>query len=215
MTSARRATVFIVDDDDAVRDALTMLMRAEDLAVETFASAEAFLRKHRPVRAACLVLDVRMPGMSGLELQEHLAAMGSELPIVFLTGHGDVPMAVRAVKRGAFDFIQKPVDEERLLAAIGGALAFAAGTPPASARPLARPPGAATLSRRERQVLDLILAGRQTRAIADALFISPKTVEFHRGNIHAKLGVSSLAELFSLCLASERSRSRDATGKLG
>jgi FixJ family two-component response regulator len=140
-----------------------------------------------------LVLDVRMPGMSGIELHEWLVQHRCALPVLFLTGHGDVPMAVRAVKRGAYDFLEKPIDDGQLLAAVDGAIASAN-------RVASLPPDVAKLTRREREVLDLILAGRQTRAIADALFISVKTVEFHRSHIHAKLKVSSMAELFMLFL---------------
>jgi two-component system response regulator DctR len=120
---------------------------------------------------------------------------------VFLTGHGDIPMAVRAVRRGAWEFLQKPVDDGQLLAAVDAALS---GDSPPDAPPRALPPAVATLSRREREVLDLILAGKQTRAIAEALFISVKTVEFHRSRIHAKLGVASMAELFNLCLGGQQ-----------
>ena len=192
------ATVYVVDDDEAVRDALAMVLRSAGYAVKTFESAAEFLTYPGGRRAGCLVLDVRMPGMSGLELQDRLITEGSPLPIVFLTGHGDVPMAVRALKRGAFDFIQKPVDDRQLLAAVGFALSQDAQLAADAKVNPSLPATVASLSRREREVLDLILAGRQTRAIAEELFISIKTVEFHRGRIHDKLGVSSLAELFSL-----------------
>jgi FixJ family two-component response regulator len=129
------------------------------------------------------------------------------LPIVFLTGHGDVPMAVRAVRRGAWDFLQKPVEDDRLLAAVDAAMS---GESPPDAPTRALPPAVATLSRREREVLELILNGRQTRAIAEALFISVKTVEFHRSRIHAKLGVASMAELFNLCLGRQSTRGAPA-----
>jgi FixJ family two-component response regulator len=199
MSALSDATVFLVDDDEAVRDALSMMLRAAGLAVESFESAYTFLERETACRLGCLVLDVRMPEMSGLELQERLVQQRCTLPIIFLTGHGDVPMAVRAVKRGAFDFIQKPVDDRRLLATVESALGFCVERSGelSNGRPL--PPAVATLSRREREVLDLILAGRQTRAIADELYISVKTVEFHRARIHEKLGVASMAELFSLC----------------
>ena len=192
------ATVFVVDDDEPVCDALSMVLRSAGHRIASFTSATQFLQQYRPRRFGCLVLDVRMPGMSGLELQDRLTEGRSRLPIVFLTGHGDVPMAVRALKRGAFDFLQKPVEDRLLLASVQLALDFAARQVCASARGTPPVPGADELSDREREVLDLILAGRQTRAIAEQLFISPKTVEFHRGRIHEKLGVSSLAELFSL-----------------
>jgi FixJ family two-component response regulator len=191
-------TVFIVDDDEAVRDALAMMLRAAGSSVETFASEQEFVEERADAQSGCIVLDVRMPGMSGIELQDWLVQHRCALPILFLTGHGDVPMAVRAVKRGAFDFLEKPIDDRQLLAAVDSAMA------PGSAVP-ALPPAAAALTRREREVLDLILAGRQTRAIAEALFISVKTVEFHRTRIHAKLKVSSMAELFALCLARQNS----------
>jgi len=201
MTAAPSAKVVIVDDDEAVRDALSMMLRAAGLAVETVASAEAFLARKPPPPPACVVLDVRMPGMSGLELHDRLVKRGFDLPIVFLTGHGDVPMAVRAVKRGAFDFIEKPLDDERLLAAVHAAIAFSALPRPVLMPAGNPPPGVDVLSRREREVLDLILAGRQTPAIAEALFVTVKTIEFHRGRIYAKLGVASMAELFRLCFA--------------
>jgi len=198
-------TVFIVDDDAAVRDALAMMLVASGLEVETFASAESFLERKRPQRTGCLVLDVRMPGMSGLELQQRLAEQRSRLPLIFLTGHGDVPMAVLAVKRGAFDFMQKPIDDRELLSTVQAALAFSVHAP-ASVGDAAAPANLQLLSRRERAVLDLILAGRQTRAIAEELFITAKTVEYHRARIHEKLEVASLAELFSRCFGHPYSR---------
>jgi FixJ family two-component response regulator len=190
-------TVLVVDDDEAVREALSMMLRAAGRTVEAFASAEEFIERGGATRRGCLVLDVRMPGMSGLELQDWLVRRNAMLPIVFLTGHGDIPMAVRAVRRGAWHFLQKPVDDRELLATVDAALS---GESPPDTPPRALPPAVGLLSRREREVLDLILGGRQTRAIAEALFISVKTVEFHRSRIHAKLGVASMAELFSLCL---------------
>ncbi|MCC7039772.1 MAG: response regulator transcription factor [Burkholderiales bacterium] len=200
MTRSIEPTVLVVDDDEAVRDSLAMVLRAAGRCVETFASAEEFIERGGATRAGCLVLDVRMPGMSGLELQDYLAQRNAPLPIVFLTGHGDIPMAVRAVRRGAWEFLQKPVDDGLLLAAVDSALS---GDSPPDSPPRALPPAVGTLSRREREVLDLILAGKQTRAIAEALFISVKTVEFHRSRIHSKLGVASMAELFNLCLGGQ------------
>ncbi|MEO8485058.1 MAG: response regulator [Betaproteobacteria bacterium] len=197
------ARVSVIDDDEAVRDALSMMLRSAGYGTDTFASAEEFLTRKAPSPPACVVLDVRMPGMSGLELQEALAERHFDLPILFLTGHGDVPIAVRAMKRGAFDFIEKPVDAERLLGAVKSAVAYSAQPRPLEAPVGPTPPGLGTLSRREREVLDLVLAGHQTRAIAETLFITVKTVEFHRGRIHQKLGVASMAELFRLCFARE------------
>ncbi|MCK9389286.1 MAG: response regulator [Sulfuritalea sp.] len=195
-------TVFIVDDDEAMRDALSMLMRAAGLRAETFASAKDFLHHCTPRLSGCLLLDIRMPEMSGLELQAELHKRRIHLPIVFLTGHGDVPMAVRAMKDGAVDFIQKPVGEHRLVMAVMKALKTdaerdrllhgAADLPEDASRRLE------ALSEREREVLQQVLRGRQNREIAVALNISVKTVEFHRANIREKLGVGSLQELFSL-----------------
>ncbi|HTP96916.1 MAG TPA: response regulator [Burkholderiales bacterium] len=203
MKRAHTPTVFIVDDDEAGCEALSIMLRKAGFKVEAFASAAEFLEQYRPRRFGCLVLDVRMPGMTGLELQERLVQGRSRLPIVFLTGHGDVEMAVHAMRKGAFDFLQKPVDDGVLLDSVRAALAFAAEQLCATSRGTPSVPGIETLSEREREVLDLILAGKQTRAIADDLFISQKTVEFHRGRIHEKLGVSSLAELFSLWYGQE------------
>ncbi len=203
MNRTTQARVAIVDDDEPVRDALSMMLRAAGYAVDAYASAEAFLAKKPPAPPACVVLDVRMPGMTGLELQERLADRGFDLPIVFLTGHGDVAMAVRAMKRGAFDFLEKPVDDARLLAVVKGAVEFSATPKPIALPTGPKPAGLESLSRREREVLDLVLAGYQTRAIAEALFITVKTVEFHRGRIHQKLGVASMAELFRLCFSHE------------
>ena len=196
MNEPATAPIYLVDDDDAVRDAIAMMLRAAGRTVETFDSAESFVEQRGNASDGCLVLDLRMTGMSGLELQDMLWERQSSLPILFLTGHGDVPSAVRAIKRGATDFIEKPVDDKQLLTAIDHALTQ--GTRP----PL--PAIVGTLTRREREVLDLILSGQQTRAIAQQLFISVKTVEFHRSRIHVKLKVSSMAELFMLCLGNAR-----------
>lgn len=199
-------TVFVVDNDEAIRDALGMLLRAAGQRVETFASALAFLNDYRPSRAGCLVLDIRMPGMSGLELQDELHKRRMSIPIVFLTGHGDVPMAVRALKKGAVDFIEKPLEEERLVLAVLNALRVDAE----QRRPAQRQDEVvsedlaarlATLSEREREVLQLILDGQPTRLIAKALYVSVKTIEFHRARIREKLGVATQAQLFSLFIS--------------
>ncbi|HQU49202.1 MAG TPA: response regulator [Casimicrobiaceae bacterium] len=211
MTHPPPPKVAIVDDDEPVRDALSMMLRAAGYAVDVHASAEAFLARPSGTPLACAIVDVRMPGMTGVELQERLAAQGSELPIVFLTGHGDVAMAVRAMKRGAFDFLEKPVDDRQLLEVVRAAADFASLPRPIALPKGPTPPGLELLSRREREVLDLVLAGHQTRAIAEALFITVKTVEFHRGRIHQKLGVASMAELFRLCFARDGDPRPDST----
>jgi FixJ family two-component response regulator len=189
-------TVFVVDDDEAVRDALGMLFRTAGLCTETFASARAFLERARPPAHCCLVLDIRMPGLSGMALQEELAARGMRIPIVFITGHGDIPMAVEAVKKGAFDFIEKPFDDHQLLGQVRSALEAGPGAGRGPSKELF-----AQLSAREREVLDRVLEGKPSREIAAELFISVKTVEFHRARIMHKLGVRSAAQLFHICLA--------------
>ncbi len=190
-------TVYVVDDDEAVRDALVMLFRTAELAVDYCVSAEQFLRKTALQRPCCLVLDIRMPGMTGLALQDALAERDVILPILFITGHGDIPMAVEAVKKGAYEFIQKPFDEPRLLEHVLKSLE----DPTAFGHPRGQPVRKKLdqLSEREREVLECVLAGQPSRQIAEALFISVKTVEFHRARIMQKLGVRSSAELFKYC----------------
>lgn len=209
--TAHEPTVFVVDDDDAVCDALGMLLRASGMRVETFGSAQAFLNVYRPQRAGCLLLDIRMPGMSGLDLQDELHKRRYAIPIIFLTGHGDVPLAVRALKRGAIDFIEKPHEEERLVLAVANALHIdaerrrdqwraAAPVNPSGNDLAAR---LATLSERERAVMDRMLTGKPTRQIAEELCISVKTVEFHRARIREKLGAVSQAHLLSLFISAD------------
>jgi FixJ family two-component response regulator len=191
--------VYVVDDDEAVGDALRMLFSTAGLEVETFRSASEFLECARPGPASCLVLDIRMPGMGGSALQDELIKRGLRMPIVFITGHGDIPMAVEAVKKGAFDFVEKPFDDERLLHQVLSAIDVAAD-PRRGAAPGARE-RIARLSAREREVLDCVLDGKPSPQIARELFISVKTVEFHRARIMDKLGVRSVAQLFRVCLA--------------
>ncbi len=194
-------TVYVVDDDDAVRDALSMLFRTAGLRVETFPSAVAFLQCKKLEPVSCLVLDIRMPGLTGLALQEALGERKVRIPIIFITGHGDIPMAVEAVKKGAYDFIEKPFDDYQLLCQVLNALDSGAnlasentGAPGSAGR-------LALLTEREREVLDLVLAGKPSRQVAQELFISVKTVEFHRSRIMQKMNVRSAAELFRACLA--------------
>jgi FixJ family two-component response regulator len=192
-------TVFVVDDDEAVRDALGMLFRTAGLAVESFATATDFLERAKPEAPCCLLLDIRMPGMTGTALQEELVRRGSRLPVIFITGHGDIPLAVASMKRGAYDFIEKPFDDGQLLCQVVDAIDHSAEAPPAATQ--AKKERLAQLSEREREVLDRVLEGKPSRQIAEELFISVKTVEFHRARIMQKLGVRSAAELFRLCLA--------------
>lgn len=200
-------SVFVVDDDAAVCDAVGMLLRAAGMTVETFRSASSFLKAYRPQGAGCLVLDIRMAGMTGLDLQDELHKRRISIPIVFLTGHGDVPMAVRALKKGAVDFIEKPHEEERLVLAVLNALRIDLDRLKHSNRhddtSVDLATRLATLSEREREVLDRILDGKATRQISDELRISVKTVEFHRARVRDKLGVGSMAQLFRLFIPSE------------
>lgn len=188
-------TVFVVDDDDAVRDSLRDLLDSVGLKVATYASALAFLTAHKAAQRGCIVLDIRMPGMSGLELQERLNRSGSTLPIVFITGHGDVPMAVEAMKRGAVDFIQKPFRDQELLDRINLALEQnrqrrdADETRHDIARRLA------TLTRREREVMDMVIQGKANKVIAIDLGLSQRTVEVHRSHVMDKMKARTLADL--------------------
>ena len=198
MTESTTGFVFIVDDDQAVRSGIARLLKSVHLTVIAFASAADFLRYEAVDHPCCLVLDVRMPGLSGLELQEQLRERGLEIPIVFITGHASVPVSVRAMKGGAVDFLEKPFDEQSLLEAIQGAIARsrAIQSRQAAARDAAQ--RVARLTPREREVFDLVAAGLLNKQIADRLALSEKTVKVHRGRVMRKLSVSSVAELVHL-----------------
>ena len=191
-------TVFLVDDDEAVRDAIRLLLIASGLDVRAFESAEAFLAHYQVQMPGCLLLDIRMPGMSGLRLQEVLLARKVALPIIFITAHGNVPTAVHAIKKGALQFIEKPFDDARLLGVVNEALALDAQSRLDAAQNASIEARLESLTGRERQVLDKVLAGKTSREIATELFISVKTVDFHRGRVMQKLAVSSLRELFPI-----------------
>jgi len=197
---AKRGLVYVVDDDEAVRDSLQWLLEGKDYRVRCFESAEAFLSRYDPREVACLVADIRMGGMTGMELQDRLLERHYPLPIVFITGHGDVPMAVQTMKKGALDFIQKPFNEQQLMALVDRMLetartAFADHQQAASREALM-----ARLTGRESQVLERIVAGRLNKQIADDLNISIKTVEAHRANIMEKLGTNTVADLLKIAL---------------
>jgi two-component system response regulator DctR len=193
-------TVFIVDDDEAFRDSVKELVSSVGLAAATFRSALEFLDSYDPARLGCLVLDVRMARMSGIALQARLKAMNAHIPIVFISGHGDIAMAVNAIKEGAVDFVQKPYHEQQLLDAIDEALRRdAAHRVPASIEgDLAD--RSATLTTREREVMELALKGLSSKLIAKQLAISHRTVEQHRSRLLEKLGVGSVTELMRLTL---------------
>lgn len=200
--------IYIVDDDEALRDSLVWLLESSGHRVLAFESAEEFLAAYQPAMTGCLVLDVRMPGMSGLELFEELRARHCTLPVIFITGHGDVPMAVSAVKKGAVDFIEKPFSERDMMELIGEALAAeqeSRGRRQLEADTARR---LAHLTQREREVLDLIIAGKLNKQIADVLGISIKTVEVHRARVMEKMEAQSLAELVQNVLAAEAAQGR-------
>jgi RNA polymerase sigma factor (sigma-70 family) len=188
-------SIFIVDDDEALRDSLVWLLESSGYQVCAYESAEVFLDAYRPEMTGCLVLDVRMPGMSGLELFEELRRRHCTLPVIFITGHGDVPMAVAAVKRGAVDFIEKPFGDRDMLGLIEESLARERDSRRQRQLEAETARRLAELTQREREVLDLIIAGKLNKQIADLLGISIKTVEVHRARVMEKMGASSLAEL--------------------
>ena len=194
MNNAGRQTVFIIDDDAWVRDSVRELVESVGLNTECFPSAHAFLQVFRPPRRGCLVLDVRMAGMSGLALQERLEELEISIPVILITGHGDVPMAVRAMRNGAFDFIQKPYRDQQLLDSINAALALQTTTD-YSFIEKELPQRLASLTEREQEVLDQTLTGATSKDIARTLDISPRTVEAHRRNLMSKLRIRTIREL--------------------
>jgi RNA polymerase sigma factor (sigma-70 family) len=198
--------IYVVDDDAAFRDSLRWLLESAGYRVAMFSSAERFLAAYRAGDGTCLLLDVRMAGLSGIQLQAELNRRGEGIPIIFLTGHGDVPMAVEAVKKGAFDFIEKPFVNSRLLALIDRVAAI---EEPARQERAQRQSAAArldSLTEREREVLDLVAVGRRNKQIADELGISIKTVEAHRARAMEKMGATSIAELVRAMLSSKEPR---------
>jgi len=187
--------VYVVDDDESVRRSLARLLRSAGLTAETFPSAQAFLDRELPDRTACLVLDVRLPGLSGLDLQGALTQTERIVPIVFITGHGNVPMSVQAMKSGAVDFLQKPFEEDQLLAAIERALARCRAARAERTERMVVQRRFDMLTPRERQVLGLVVAGRLNKQIAADLGAAEKTIKIHRGRVMRKMEASSVAEL--------------------
>jgi RNA polymerase sigma factor (sigma-70 family) len=195
--------VHIVDDDEAMRDSLKWLLESRGLKVELYASAEAFLRSFNNSYCGCLVLDVRMPGMNGLDLYEQLQARASTLPVIFITGHGDVPMAVSALKKGAADFIEKPFNDQDMLSLIESCMTQDSAAAAKRAESASVTQRLDRLTQREREVLDLVVAGKLNKQIADELGISIKTVEVHRSRVMQKMGANSVAELVQLTLKNQ------------
>ncbi|HLU03392.1 MAG TPA: response regulator transcription factor [Advenella sp.] len=192
--------VYIVDDDEAVRDSLRWLLEANGYQVVAFDSAEKFLESYNPNVISVLIADVRMPGMSGLELQETLVARKATIPVVFITGHGDVPMAVSTMKKGAVDFLEKPFNEADLREIIARMLEQAVNNASEQQARKNHEELIGRLTAREQQVLERIVAGRLNKQIADDLNISIKTVEAHRANIMEKLEVTTVADLMKVAL---------------
>ena len=193
-------TVFVVDDDEAVRNSLRLLLKSVGLAAVALPTAQEFLSKYDPQQPGCLTLDVRMPGMSGLELQEQLNVRGAMIPVIFITGHGDIPMAVEAMQQGAFDFLQKPFRDQDLIDRIQRALA----KDQANRSELKEKSGVRerlqTLTPREREVLNLVTSGKPNKIMAADLGVSQRTVEIHRARVMEKMHASSLAQLVRMVM---------------
>ena len=196
----KKGTVYVIDDDEAVRDSLQWMLEGKDYRVRCFDSAESFLNRFDAREVACLIVDIRMGGMTGLELQNRLLESNSPLPLAFITGHGDVPMAVDSMKKGAMDFIQKPFNEEQLVPLVERMLEQAKESFSEFQNALNRDALMARLTLRESQVLERIVAGRLNKQIADDLGISIKTVEAHRANIMEKLSANTVADLLKIAL---------------
>ena len=198
-------SVYIVDDDEAVRSSVRFLIRSVGLPAQVYASAQEFLAAYERRDPGCLVLDVRMPGMSGLDLQQELNRRGATIPVVFITGHGDVPMAVEAMQQGAFDFLQKPFRDQELLYRVQRALSRDAESRARLAARAEIRARLATLTPREREVMQLITRGKSNKLVGAELGVSQRTVEIHRAHVMEKMRASSLAELVRMVLDSEDS----------
>jgi two-component system, LuxR family, response regulator FixJ len=199
--------VQIIDDDDALRDSLTFLLSSAGIEAKSYDSAGAYLNDPQRSAAGCIITDVRMPGMSGIDLLRKLKSDGVSLPVIVMTGHGDVPLAVEAMKLGAFDFIEKPFDDDALLASVRGALGVQEKHSRVESQRQEIESSLAQLSARERQVLDGLVAGQPNKVIAYELGISPRTVEIYRANVMTKMQANSLSELVRMALVSGALRS--------
>jgi len=194
------ATVIVVDDDAGVRNSMRILLKSVGLNCTLFASAQEFLGAYQPSQQGCLVLDIRMPGMSGLELQQELNLRGAVIPVIFMSGHGDIPMAVEAIQHGAFDFLQKPIREQDLLDRIQRAITKDGELRKSLGEHARIQSHLDSLTPREREVLDLMTLGKQNKAIAQDLAVSPRTIEIHRARVMEKMSAHSVAELVRMML---------------
>jgi len=199
----RIPTVFIVDDDTGVRSSLRILLKSVGLTAAALASAQEFLDSYHPAQPGCLVLDIRMPGMSGLELQQALNMRGAALPVIFISGHADVPMAVEAMRQGAFDFLQKPFRDQELIDRVQRALAWDQSNRDALKEHERIRARLESLTPREREVLDLMTRGKPNKVMAGDLGLSSRTVEIHRAHVMEKMGTSSVAQLVRLMMEVE------------
>lgn len=206
---SEKERVFVVDDDEAVRDSIGMLLETVDIPYVTYPDGQSFLDGVDPSEVSCLVLDIRMPGMSGLELQEKLGAMQVDIPIVFITGHGDIPMAVEAMRRGAVDFLRKPFRDQELLDRIQEALSRDADNRGQAADVESVKEQIAELTPREREVFKRVASGQANKVVAIELGISERTVEIHRSNVMQKTHSRSLADLVRLLIKTEALQTGD------
>ena len=202
---ATEAIVYVIDDDEAARHSLEFLLDCAGIRVRSFASADAFLAASPPLAGACVITDVRMPGRSGIELVEEMQRRGADVPVIVITGHADVPLAIQAMHAGVADFIEKPFDDELLLSALRRALAQQAGKAEAQEERAAILERIATLSGREREVMDGLVAGEANKAIAFDLGISARTVEVYRANVMMKMQTKTLSELVRMVTISRLS----------
>lgn len=198
-----KPTIYIVDDDQAVRDGLTALLSVNGFTLQTFDSAERFLAAIDPSATGCAILDIRMPGMNGLDLQGELKRRGIALPVIIITGHGEVPLAVAALKAGAVDFLEKPFDSDALLASIGDGLRRNASTRPSPFDREIIADRLAQLTPREREVMDLVVAGHPNKVVANRLGIAVRTVEIHRAKVMDKSQARNLSELIRMAMLFE------------
>lgn len=208
---AEAPLVHVVDDDVSLRDSLALLLGSAGFRVRTYDSAMSFLEEAPDRDLGCVLTDVQMPGLNGLELQRRMTAQGIRLPVIVMTGHGDVPIAVQALKAGATDFLEKPFDDEQLLSAVKGAIAASQQTRDEAAAVANIAARLASLTPREHEVLERLVAGQPNKTIAYDLGSSPRTVEVHRARVMEKMGARSLAELVRMTIAVERTGPEKST----